>query len=431
VTATHDGVGNRVTELATISGVSTNDAYSYPVGSNRLVQITRGTSTRAAMTYDASGNLLTDSRLGLQKAYTYNNRNRMATMGDGTTSYAYTYNGREQLAIRQKTAGMAPLGTTHFVHDIFGNVIAETSGTAAGTKREYIWLPETEIAPTREAMSQVDRPLAVVNGVGTTGIVVWNVSVDHLNRPVLMTNSAKVTQWQAVWQPWGGAHSITGPAGTAANDYRLPGQWYQLESGLHYNWHRQYDPSIGRYTQADPLGFVDGPSVYGYARGKPIASVDPDGRLVICGFGQLSAIVGTGFTASTGGCVDFFDSLRSETYIAGGVGVGFDAGQSVGATVFFGDFCQFSGRSFNINFGFGLLSGTISVGGGGLGLSVAAGESSVPATISTTFTYTQILRPGIKCDCRTWWQKLLAMNGKLRSPSFRPRRAPIGMNKGP
>jgi hypothetical protein len=126
---------------------------------------------------------------------------------------------------------MAPLGTTHFVHDIFGNVIAETSGTAAGTKREYIWLPETEIAPTRESMSQVDRPLAVVNGVGTTGIAVWNVSVDHLNRPVLMTSSAKVTQWQAVWQPWGGAHSITGPAGTAANDYRLPGQWFQLESG--------------------------------------------------------------------------------------------------------------------------------------------------------------------------------------------------------
>jgi hypothetical protein len=81
---------------------------------------------------------------------------------------------------------MAPLGTTHFVHDIFGNVIAETSGTAAGSKREYIWLPETEIAPAREAMSQVDRPLAVVDGVGTTGVVVWNVSVDHLNRPVLI-----------------------------------------------------------------------------------------------------------------------------------------------------------------------------------------------------------------------------------------------------
>ena len=99
--------------------------------------------------------------------------------------------------------------------------------------REYIWLPETEIAPTREAMSQVDRPLAVVNGVGTTGVAIWNVSVDHLNRPVLMTNATKVAMWTAVWQPWGGAHSITG---TATLDARFPGQWYQAETGLHYNW---------------------------------------------------------------------------------------------------------------------------------------------------------------------------------------------------
>ncbi|MEQ1713050.1 MAG: RHS repeat-associated core domain-containing protein, partial [Hyphomicrobium sp.] len=38
---------------------------------------------------------------------------------------------------------------------------------------------------------------------------------------------------------------------------RFPGQWFQVESGLHYNWHRHYDPTIGRYTQPDPLVFVD------------------------------------------------------------------------------------------------------------------------------------------------------------------------------
>jgi RHS repeat-associated protein len=196
------------------------------------------------------------------------------TRGTATAlSYAYTYNGREQLAIRQQTTGT--VSTTHFIHDIFGNVIAETSGTAAGTFREYIWLPETEIAPTREAMSQVDHPLAVVNGVGTAGVAVWNVSVDHLNRPVLMTNNLKVAMWTAVWQPWGGAHSITG---TATLDTRFPGQWYQSETGLHYNWHRSYDPTVGRYTQPDPLGFVDGPSVYGYAKGRPQSLVDKDGR---------------------------------------------------------------------------------------------------------------------------------------------------------
>ncbi|MEQ1714943.1 MAG: RHS repeat-associated core domain-containing protein [Hyphomicrobium sp.] len=48
-------------------------------------------------------------------------------------------------------------------------------------------------------------------------------------------------------------------------------------AGLHYNWHRHYDPSLGRYTQPDPLGFVDGPSVYAYAGNSPATNVDPLG----------------------------------------------------------------------------------------------------------------------------------------------------------
>ncbi len=92
-----------------------------------------------------------------------------------------------------------------------------------------------------------------------------------------MTDTAKLDVWSAVWSPWGAAQSITG---TATLNARFPGQWFQLEAGLHYNWHRHYDPSLGRYTQPDPLGFVDGPSVYGYVKGAPQSYVDPDGRFV-------------------------------------------------------------------------------------------------------------------------------------------------------
>jgi RHS repeat-associated protein len=101
------------------------------------------------------------------------------------------------------------------------------------------------------------------------------VHVDHLHRPVKMTNAAKAVIWDAVWQPFGGLHSLSGTATLSA---RLPGQWFQTETGLHYNWHRSYDPTLGRYTQPDPLGFVDGPSVYGYAGGSPQRWVDKDGR---------------------------------------------------------------------------------------------------------------------------------------------------------
>lgn len=125
--------------------------------------------------------------------------------------------------------------------------------------------------------AQVDRPLAVVDAVNTASPVTWWVHPDHLNRPVMMTDAAKAQVWQAVWKPFGEAQSITGPA---ALDTRFPGQWFQIESGLHYNWHRHYDPTTGRYTQPDPLGFVDGPGMYGYVGGSTSALVDLDGQRI-------------------------------------------------------------------------------------------------------------------------------------------------------
>ncbi|MGR3514275.1 MAG: RHS repeat-associated core domain-containing protein [Paracoccaceae bacterium] len=58
------------------------------------------------------------------------------------------------------------------------------------------------------------------------------------------------------------------------------GQWFQSESGLHQNWMRDYDPTTGRYLQGDPLGLVDGASVYGYALQNPVRYVDPRGEFI-------------------------------------------------------------------------------------------------------------------------------------------------------
>ena len=68
---------------------------------------------------------------------------------------------------------------------------------------------------------------------------------------------------------------------------RFPGQWFQSETGLHQNWMRDYDPTTGRYIQADPLGLVDGASVYGYARQSPGRYVDPSGEFI-----PLAVVVG-------------------------------------------------------------------------------------------------------------------------------------------
>jgi RHS repeat-associated protein len=271
-----DGVGNRTAETATPPGGSAaTDVYAYPATSNRLMSVTRGAQTVRALTYDNAGNILSDNRLGTPTAYTYNARNRLTSATSGALVWGYSYNAREQLVSRTLDSGG---DLTHFVHDIFGNVIAETNGTGpAGTTREYIWLPETEIAPTSGSRAQIDRPLGVVSGVGGPSPQLWMVHVDHLNHPSRMTDAGKAVVWNAVWLPWGGVHAITG---AASLDARLPGQWYQLETGLHYNWHRHYDPTLGRYTQPDPLGFVDGPGVYAYAGGSPHMAVDPTGEFI-------------------------------------------------------------------------------------------------------------------------------------------------------
>ncbi len=75
---------------------------------------------------------------------------------------------------------------------------------------------------------------------------------------------------------------------------RAEGQWFQSESGLHQNWMRDYDPTTGRYIQADPLGLVDGASVYGYALQNPGRYVDPTGQCPWC------AAVAAGFIAGAG-----------------------------------------------------------------------------------------------------------------------------------
>jgi RHS repeat-associated protein len=106
--------------------------------------------------------------------------------------------------------------------------------------REYVWLD--------------DMPLAVVADVDTASPQLWFVHADHLDRPVKMTHGSKAVVWDAVYRPFGEAHAITG---SASNNLRFPGQYFLIESGLHYNWHRHYDPTIGRYLQADPLSGAD------------------------------------------------------------------------------------------------------------------------------------------------------------------------------
>ncbi|MDO9160954.1 MAG: RHS repeat-associated core domain-containing protein, partial [Methylococcaceae bacterium] len=66
---------------------------------------------------------------------------------------------------------------------------------------------------------------------------------------------------------------------------RFPGQYYDQETSLHYNYFRDYDPSTGRYIASDPIGLKGGLNTYIYANNNPINLIDPDGRIPIVGIG--------------------------------------------------------------------------------------------------------------------------------------------------
>jgi len=82
------------------------------------------------------------------------------------------------------------------------------------------------------------------------GGVTYYIRTDFIGRPVLATNTAGTVAWTAKYLPFGGVEVATG----ANINLRFPGQWFQSESALHQNWMRDYDPTTGRYIQADPLG---------------------------------------------------------------------------------------------------------------------------------------------------------------------------------
>ena len=177
----------------------------------------------------------------------------------------YKYDARSRLASRVVTHAVAPLSTTTlYIHDLDDHIIAETDASGT-TLREYIWVD--------------DLPLAVVANANVTPAIYY-VHTDHLLRPARMTDNVGAVAWDVIYKPFGEVNNVA--IISAATDLRFPGQWFQLESGLHYNWHRHYDPTTGRYIQPDPLGLTalrsDGPSAYAYVGGSPLVYTDPSGE---------------------------------------------------------------------------------------------------------------------------------------------------------
>jgi len=102
---------------------------------------------------------------------------------------------------------------------------------------------------------------------------------DHLGTPQELTDHEGKIAWSAQYKAWGEAkEAISEAARTAGmrNPIRFQGQYFDDETGLHYNRHRYYDPNGGRYITADPIGLLGGMNAYQYAP-NPTGWIDPLG----------------------------------------------------------------------------------------------------------------------------------------------------------
>ncbi|NWA32629.1 RHS domain-containing protein, partial [Pseudomonas sp. C6002] len=207
--------------------------------------------------YDAFGNLLRERRGRAQQLvteYSYDCQHRLisVTQPDGTqASYRYDPFGRRiAKTIKSQTTEFFWQGDT---------LIAEHS---ADHHQSYLYEPNSF------------RPLALLKGYGPEDAKPFHYQLDHLGTPQELTAPDGEIVWSAHYRAYGQIAKLD--VNTVTNPLRFQGQYFDPESGLHYNRHRYYNPDIGRYLTPDPVKLAGGLNGYQYVP-NPTGWVDPLG----------------------------------------------------------------------------------------------------------------------------------------------------------
>ena len=283
----YDQVGN-VTD--TVTDIATKH-YDY----DDLYRLTHALAEGESFTYDPVGNRLTykggstwtnneanQLKSGEGVTYTYDDSGNRASKTDGTGTVAYLYDYENRLT-QVKVNGTT---IASYEYDALNRRIRKDAG---GAVTEYVYLPEGLYSEYDGTGTETKRylynpqatfmtdPLAMIQGTNA-----YYYHNDHLGTPQLMTDATQHVVWQAEYSAFGEAnmtiHAVT-------NNLRFPGQYYDAETGLHYNYHRFYDPGVGKYFTPDPIGLAGGINLYVYVENNPINFTDPTG--LKCGPGPL------------------------------------------------------------------------------------------------------------------------------------------------
>lgn len=244
-----DRAGNPVNEYETVADnrVKVWGKYRYDYDEWGQVILRREGQSEKRLTWDADGHLL------------------RVTSGDRTTQYRYDALGRR---IHKATRRDMRDGTENEVHFLWQGVRLLEERTA-DRRKTYIY---------GDAGSHM--PLACAEQRGGQERFYHYRSDPSLRIRTVTDEEGKVV-WDGCWKAWGRMEANLAAPGEFEQSLRLAGQYYDSESGLHYNLFRYYDPDVpGRFLSSDPIGLAGGINLYRYAP-NPLSWIDPLGLIKV------------------------------------------------------------------------------------------------------------------------------------------------------
>lgn len=248
---------------------------------NQLIKWGRG-SNQTTLTYTPNSQLATEVTANKNLSYHYNAADRLIRVTNDNTelaSYQYDPFGRR---ISKTVNGE----TTYFIY-IDEGLLAELDHNG-NIKVAYGWEPNTEwgSSPLWVATLTTNQTLETAS---------YNyLIVDHLGTPQLAIDALGQQTWKIHSDSFN--NSVLNPNNQITLNLRLPGQYYDQETGLSYNYSRDYNPKIGRYIQSDPIGINGGVNTFGYVGANPLLFRDPygenPGALAWCFGGPVGCAIG-------------------------------------------------------------------------------------------------------------------------------------------
>ncbi len=271
-----------------------NYAYEYDE-SYRLIQATNPVISGEAYTYDTVGNRLTSA--ACTKPWIYNQNNEL--LGYDTASFEYDnngnmskknirgritnyiYNAENRLVLIKKADGAI---IAKYYYDPFGRRLWKD---IKGVRTYFFYSDEGLIAEYDANGTEIKSYGYIPDSAWTANPIYQKIGYkyywylnDHLGTPQKIIDSSGRVVWAAIYYTFG---NIKTNVKKIENNLRFPGQYYDVETGFHYNYQRYYDPTAGRYLSIDPIEYEGKDfTLYSYAKNNPITYIDSLG-LKACG----------------------------------------------------------------------------------------------------------------------------------------------------